>query len=393
MFLLLVLELTDDSNKKKPVVVIVIVSISIVSGMFIVGWIIWFDLVTVAAATNNFSYASKIGEGGFGPVYKGVLETGQEVAVKRLSKSSGQGLEEFKNEVILIAKLQHRNLVRLLGCCIQGEERMLIYEYMPNKSLDYFIFDQTRSTLLPWHKRFDIIMGIARGLLYLHQDSRLRIIHRDLKTSNILLDREMNSKISDFGIARIFGGDQSEARTKRVIGTYGYMSPEYAIDGKFSVKSDVFSFGTLVLEIVNGKKNRGFNHADHDHNLLGHAWLQWKEDKVLELVDAAMEDSYVVSQVMKCIQVGLLCVQKYPEDRPIMSSVVVMLSNESVTLPQPKQPGFFTERSSRDTDLLSRKEKGCTENPVTITVCTMIINFVEEWQRTLTLVSSHSGGR
>ncbi|KAF8409423.1 hypothetical protein HHK36_005499 [Tetracentron sinense] len=378
-------ELTDESNKKKkPVVVILVVSISIVSGMLIFGVVIWcliwkkktrerglhlnFDLVTIAAATNNFSYARKIGEGGFGPVYKGVLETGQEIAVKRLSKSSGQGIEEFKNEVILIAKLQHRNLVRLLGCCIQGEERMLIYEYMPNKSLDYFIFGQTRSTLLPWHKRFDIIMGIARGLLYLHQDSRLRIIHRDLKTSNILLDKEMNPKISDFGIARIFGGDQSEARTKRVVGTYGYMSPEYAIDGKFSVKSDVFSFGTLVLEIINGKKNRGFNHADHDHNLLGHAWLLWKEGKALELVDAVMEDSYVVSQVMKCIQVGLLCVQKYPEDRPIMSSVVVMLSNESVTMPQPKQPGFFTERGSTDTDLLSRNEKGRTESPVTITV-------------------------
>ncbi|KAF8409421.1 hypothetical protein HHK36_005497 [Tetracentron sinense] len=314
------------------------------------------DLVTIAAATNNFSYESKIGEGGFGPVYKGVLETEQEIAVKRLSKSSGQGLEEFKNEVILISKLQHRNLVRLLGCCIQGDERMLIYEYMPNKSLDYFIFDHTRRTLLPWQKRFDITMGIARGLLYLHQDSRLRIIHRDLKTSNILLDTEMNPKISDFGIARIFGGDQSEARTKRVIGTYGYMSPEYAIDGKFSVKSDVFSFGVVVLEIVIGKKNRAFNHADHDHNLLGHAWLLWKEDKALELVDEAMKDSYVVSQVKKCIQVGLLCVQKYPEDRPIMSSVVVMLSNESVTLPQPKQPGFFTGRSSTNTYLMSSKE-------------------------------------
>ncbi|CAL5390591.1 unnamed protein product [Camellia sinensis] len=229
-----------------------------------------FDLTVIADSTNNFSINNKLGEGGFGPVYKGTLEGGQEIAVKRLSKNSSQGLDEFKNEVICIAKLQHRNLVKLLGCCIQGEETMLIYEYMPNKSLDYFIFDQSQSTLLDWLQRFHIINGIARGLLYLHQDSRLRIIHRDLKASNILLDIDMNPKISDFGIARSFGGNETEANTNRVIGTYGYMSPEYAIDGLFSVKSDVFSFGVLVLEIVSGKKNRGFYHPRHRLNLLGH---------------------------------------------------------------------------------------------------------------------------
>ncbi|XVE50453.1 hypothetical protein DITRI_Ditri01bG0163300 [Diplodiscus trichospermus] len=178
-----------------------------------------FQLGTIEQATNSFSFTNKIGEGGFGPVYKGTLANGQEIAVKRLSKSSGQGLNEFKNEVRLIAKLQHRNLVRLLGCCIQGEERMLVYEYMPNGSLDSFIFDQTRRKVLNWPNRFQIICGIARGLLYLHQDSRLRIIHRDLKASNILLDSEMNPKISDFGLARIFGGDQTEANTNRVVGT------------------------------------------------------------------------------------------------------------------------------------------------------------------------------
>ncbi|XP_028061795.1 G-type lectin S-receptor-like serine/threonine-protein kinase SD1-1 [Camellia sinensis] len=209
-----------------------------------------FDLTIIADSTNNFSINNKIGEGGFGP---GTLEGGQEIAVKRLSKNSSQGLDEFKNEVICIAKLQHRNLVKLLGCCIQGEEMMLIYEYMPSKSLDY----QSQSTLLDWSKRFHIINGIARGLLYLHQDSRLRIIHRDLEASNILLDTDMNPKISDFGIARSFGGNETEANTNRVIGTYGCMSPEYAIDGLFSIKSDVFSFGVLVLDIVNGKKNKG----------------------------------------------------------------------------------------------------------------------------------------
>ncbi|KAJ9182791.1 hypothetical protein P3X46_006744 [Hevea brasiliensis] len=302
-----------------------------------------FDITTITKATNNFSRDNKLGQGGFGPVYKGTLPGGQEIAVKRLSKSSGQGQTEFKTEVILISKLQHRNLVRLLGCCFQKDEKMLIYEFMPNKSLDFFIFDQMRSNYLDWPKRVHIIGGIAKGLLYLHQDSRLRIIHRDLKASNVLLDKDMNPKISDFGMARIFGGDQTEANTNRVAGTYGYMAPEYAVDGLFSMKSDVFSFGALVLEIVSGKKNRGFSHPDHNHNLLGHAWKLWIEERPLELVDH-MLDSFATFEVLRCINVGLLCVQQRPEDRPNMSSVVVMLGSES-SLPQPKQPGFFTERN------------------------------------------------
>ncbi|CAL5390962.1 unnamed protein product [Camellia sinensis] len=303
-----------------------------------------FDLTVIANSTNNFSINNKLGEGGFGPVYKGMLEGGQETAVKRLSKNSSQGLDEFKNEVICIAKLQHRNLVKLLGCCIQGEEKMLIYEYMPNKSLDYFIFDQTQSGLLDWPKRFHIINGIARGLLYLHQDSRLRIIHRDLKASNILLDVDMNPKISDFGMARSFRGNETEANTNKVVGTYGYMSPEYAVDGLFSIKSDVFSFGVLVLEIVSGKKNKGFYHPDHHLNLLGHAWRLYKEGRSLELIDEATWDSCYLTKVLQSIHVGLLCVQQYPEDRPNMSSVVLMLGSEGA-LPQAKQPGFFTERN------------------------------------------------
>ncbi|GLU09092.1 hypothetical protein SLE2022_259680 [Rubroshorea leprosula] len=193
-----------------------------------------FDLAVISKATNDFYSHNKLGEGGFGPVYKGTMPDGKEIAVKRLSKSSRQGLVELKNEVALIAKLQHRNLVKLLGCCIQGEEKMLIYEYMPNKSLDFFIFDDTRRKLLDWSRRFHIICGIAKGLVYLHEDSQLRIMHRDLKASNVLLDSEMNPKISDFGMARTLG-EQSEGSTKIVVGTYGYMAPEYAIYGQFSV--------------------------------------------------------------------------------------------------------------------------------------------------------------
>ncbi|XP_017424794.1 G-type lectin S-receptor-like serine/threonine-protein kinase At4g03230 isoform X2 [Vigna angularis] len=178
-----------------------------------------YTFASILAATDNFSDSNKLGKGGYGPVYKGTFSGGHDIAVKRLSNVSTQGLQEFKNEVILIAKLQHRNLVRLRGYCIKGDEKILLYEYMPNKSLDSFIFDRTRTLLLDWPMRFKIIVGIARGMLYLHQDSRLRVIHRDLKTSNILLDEEMNPKISDFGLAKIFGGKETEASTERVVGT------------------------------------------------------------------------------------------------------------------------------------------------------------------------------
>ncbi|KAF2317376.1 hypothetical protein GH714_020958 [Hevea brasiliensis] len=231
--------------------------------------IAFFNLSTILAATNSFSPANKLGQGGFGVVYKGKLSNGKEVAVKRLSKDSGQGIDEFKNEVLLIAKLQHQNLVKLLGCCIQGEEPMLVYEYMPNKSLDSFLFNETRRSILDWRKRFDIIVGIARGILYIHQDSRLKIIHRDLKTSNILLDEEMNPKISDFGLARIFKGDQTHEKTNRIVGTFGYMSPEYVVFGKFSTKSDVFSFGIILLEIITGKRNNSFYQEDFYPSMIG----------------------------------------------------------------------------------------------------------------------------
>ncbi|XVF77696.1 hypothetical protein PTKIN_Ptkin14bG0067700 [Pterospermum kingtungense] len=326
-----------------------------------------FELGTIAQATNSFSFNNKLGEGGFGPVYKGTIANGQEIAVKRLSKSSGQGLNEFKNEVKLIVKLQHRNLVRLLGCCIEGEERMLVYEYMPNRSLDSFLFDQTRSKVLDWSKRFQIICGIARGLLYLHQDSRLRIIHRDLKASNVLLDSEMNPKISDFGMARTFGGDQTEANTNRVVGTYGYMAPEYAIDGLFSIKSDVFSFGILLLEIISGRKNRGVFHANHSGNLIEHAWSLWKEDRPLHLADDFLVETGDLTKILRCIHISLLCVQQHPEERPNMSFVVLMFGSEN-ELPQPKQPGFLFYKKPLKADSSSGNRESSSRNEISISL-------------------------
>ncbi|KAL8510784.1 hypothetical protein ACS0TY_017560 [Phlomoides rotata] len=288
----------------------------------------------------------------------GYLSAEQLIAVKRMSRTSKQGTQEFKNEVTLIAKLQHRNLVRILGCCIEAAENMLIYEFMQNKSLYYFIFDKIRCALLNWPKRFDIIKGIARGLLYLHQDSRLKIIHRDLKVSNILLDENMNAKISDFGLARMFEGDQTTARTNRVVGTYGYMAPEYVFNGKFSIKSDIFSMGVVILEIVSGKKSSGFKQHSNYQNLLEQAWVLWKEKREMELMDPCYNSSYVELQVMRCIQIGLLCVQNVADDRPEMPYVLLMLSSENSVMPEPKKPGFFLHSSSPSSQ---RNESGSEE--------------------------------
>ncbi|KAJ3670471.1 hypothetical protein LUZ60_010795 [Juncus effusus] len=323
-----------------------------------------FNFSQIAIATNNFSSDNKLGQGGFGLVYKGVLPDGLEIAVKRLSAQSGQGLVEFKNEIQLIAKLQHRNLVRLIGWCIQGEEKILIYEYMPNKSLDFFIFDKMKGSLINWEKRFEIIEGIAQGLLYLHKHSRLRIIHRDLKASNILLDSEMIPKISDFGLARIFGPKELEANTNRVVGTYGYMAPEYASEGLFSIKSDVFSFGVLLLEIVSGKRNMGFHQYRDFLNLLGYAWDRWKEGERFELIDPSLTEA-CQSQIERCIHVALLCVQENPVDRPNMSDVNAFLSMESIILPDPKQPAYFNVRIEEKT--VRSSEFNGSINDVTLT--------------------------
>ncbi|KOM36177.1 hypothetical protein LR48_Vigan02g232700 [Vigna angularis] len=291
-------------------------------------------------ATNDFSDSNKLGQGGFGTVYRGTLPNGQEVAVKRYSATSRQGDAEFKNEVLLLAKLQHRNLVRLLGFCMGGTEKLLVYEFVPNKSLDYFLFeaDETKRAQLDWDRRFKIIAGTARGILYLHQDSRLRIIHRDLKASNILLDEEMNPKIADFGVARLSLVDQTQD-TQRVIGTYGYMAPEYALCGKFSEKSDVFSFGVLMLEIVSGKKLLSIQEGEETGYICHFAWRRWSEGRARDIVDPALNNGSE-NEIMRCIHIGLLCVQDIAAARPTMASVVAMLNSHSFRLQVPTAPAY-----------------------------------------------------
>ncbi|GKB24050.1 cysteine-rich receptor-like protein kinase 15, partial [Tanacetum coccineum] len=393
----------------------------------------------IKQATDDFSENNKLGQGGFGLVYKGKLQNGQEIAVKRLSRDSGQGDQEFKNEVLLLARLQHRNLVRLLGFSLEGSERLLMYEFVQNASLDQFIFDPAKRATLDWERRYKIIGGVARGLLYLHEDSRLKIIHRDLKASNVLLDAQMNAKIADFGMARLFTPDETQGNTSRIVGTYGYMAPEYAMHGQldlfvtfksmfsalvavfvtrnckggvargllylhedsrlkiihrdlkasnvlldsqmnakiadfgmarlftpdetqgntsrvvgtygytapeyamhgqFSVKSDVFSFGVLVLEIVTGQKNHSFQNGMMMEDLLLHAWKSWRDGTASTLIDPTL-CATSIRDMMRCLHIGLLCVQEDHNDRPTMASVVLMLSSFSLTLPIPSEPAFF----------------------------------------------------
>ncbi|KAF0904561.1 hypothetical protein E2562_035456 [Oryza meyeriana var. granulata] len=302
-----------------------------------------FDFFQIIDATDGFSEKRNIGKGGFGTIYSGQLLDGLVVAIKRLDVDAA--MFDFKSELQLV-RLQHANLIRLLGWCIHEKERILVYEFMQKGSLHNIIFpehstDKTKGALLNWSKRLQIIKGLAEGLLYLHKDSW--IVHRDFKPSNILLDHDMNPKIADFGSAVTLVSDVAEERTRRVVGTSGYIAPEYASQGLYSLKTDVFSFGVLVLEIISGRNNFIMEQqGDTVGNLVRDAWHMWKDQRLHELVDPAMCGGYESTVIMRCTQLALLCAQEDPADRPTMSDVTAMLNSESTPLSDPKEPTELT---------------------------------------------------
>ncbi|XP_055822863.1 uncharacterized protein LOC129891501 isoform X2 [Solanum dulcamara] len=325
-----------------------------------------FSFDQIKEATNNFSIKNKIGEGGFGPVYKGRLSDGQEIAVKRLSECSKQGVEEFQNEVSLASKLQHVNVLQLQGFCIERKEKILIYEYMPNKSLDFYLYDPVKSLKLDWETRICIIEGITQGLLYLQEYSTFTVIHRDLKASNILLDDEMKPRISDFGIARLFQKDENEANTGKIVGTYGCVPPEYVKRGVYSRKYDVYSFGVLLLQILGGKKNSCEYGIENNLNLLEYAYELWQKGNGVDFIDPSLQDGFQIGKQLRYIQVALLCVQEKWEDRPSMLEIYSMLKNEIEVLPNPQVPAFSKNKDDIAPEALVTIELACSENSLTI---------------------------
>ncbi|KAG6737303.1 hypothetical protein POTOM_058817 [Populus tomentosa] len=289
-----------------------------------------FTFSQIKAATNDFDPANKIGEGGFGCVYKGVLSDGTPIAVKQLSAKSKQGNREFVNEIGMISALQHPNLVRLYGCCIEGKQLLLVYEYMENNSLAHVLFGtkEIQATKLDWRTRQRICKSIAKGLVFLHEESTLKIVHRDIKGTNILLDKDMNAKISDFGMAKLDDEDNTHIDT-RVAGTMGYMAPEYALYGYLTYKADVYSFGVVALEIVSGMNNVKFRRDENFVCLLDWVLYLQKNGDIMEMVDPRLGSEFNKKEVVRMINVALLCTNQSPALRPTMSTVVSMLEGKT----------------------------------------------------------------
>ncbi|KAJ8751922.1 hypothetical protein K2173_000668 [Erythroxylum novogranatense] len=303
-----------------------------------------FSYSELKAATDDFHPTNKLGEGGFGPVYKGQLNDGRVIAVKQLSVASNQGKSQFVAEIATISAVQHRNLVKLYGCCIEGDNRLLVYEYLENKSLDQALFG--KGLILNWSTRFDICLGVARGLAYLHEESRVRIVHRDVKASNILLDSDLIPKISDFGLAKLYDDKKTHIST-RVAGTIGYLAPEYAMRGHLTEKADVFAFGVVALEIVSGRPNSDSSLEEDKMYLLEWAWHLHENNREVELVDSILTE-FEEEELKRAVGVALLCTQTSPLLRPSMSRVIAMLSGDTEvsSMVAPRQFDFTTNKDN-----------------------------------------------
>ncbi|XP_058771591.1 putative serine/threonine-protein kinase [Vicia villosa] len=292
-------------------------------------------------ATDNYHLSNKIGRGGFGTVYKGTLKNGRKIAVKPLSVGSKQGVKEFLTEITTLSNVKHSNLVELVGFCIQGPNRTVVYEYVENGNLHTALLSKKSSSIkLEWRKRSAICVGTAKGLAYLHEELAQHIVHRDIKASNVLLDKDFNPKIGDFGMAKLFPDDITHIST-RIAGTTGYLAPEYALGGQLTKKADVYSFGVLILEIISGKSSSKTNWDGSHKFLLEWAWQLHEDEKWLDLVDQDMKE-YPEKEVIKYIKVALFCTQAAAKRRPLMSQVVDMLSKEiQLNEKQLTSPGFF----------------------------------------------------
>ncbi|XP_016652492.1 PREDICTED: probable leucine-rich repeat receptor-like serine/threonine-protein kinase At3g14840 [Prunus mume] len=322
----------------------------------------FFTFKQIKAATNNFDPINKIGEGGFGSVYKGILLDGTIIAVKQLSSKSKQGNREFVNEIGMISGLQHPNLVRLYGCCIESNQLLLVYEYMENNSLARALFVPEESPLkLDWPTRQNICIGIARGLAFLHAESALKIVHRDIKTTNILLDRDLNSKISDFGLAKLDEEENTHIST-RVAGTIGYMAPEYALWGYLTDKADVYSFGVVTLEIVAGKSNMKYRPNENFVCLVDWAIVLQQKGELLELVDPRLGSDVSEEEVIRMIKVALLCINAAPALRPTMSAVVSMLEGRTAVHELVTDPSTYGDEL-RLTALTNQFDHNSSQNP------------------------------
>ncbi|GMH15854.1 hypothetical protein Nepgr_017695 [Nepenthes gracilis] len=301
-----------------------------------------FSYNELRAATDNFHLTNKIGRGGFGTVYKGILKGGVQVAVKTLSAESKQGVREFLTEIKIIANVRHPNLVALIGCCAEGDNRILVYEYIENRSLDRVLLGRNSDQVkLQWERRSAICLGTARGLTYLHEELVPRIVHRDIKASNILLDNDFLPKIGDFGLAKLFPDNITHIST-RIAGTIGYLAPEYALGGHLTTKADIYSFGVLILEVVSGRSSSNPRWGRNHKLLLQWAWELYEEGSVLELVDPVLKN-YPEEEVVRYITVALFCTQAAANRRPPMSKVVEMLLRTTqLNEKELTAPGFFS---------------------------------------------------
>uniref|UniRef100_A0A1D1ZA75 Putative LRR receptor-like serine/threonine-protein kinase At1g56130 n=1 Tax=Anthurium amnicola TaxID=1678845 RepID=A0A1D1ZA75_9ARAE len=319
-----------------------------------------YSLKELKHATEAFSPANKIGEGGFGSVYKGRLRDGTIAAIKVLSSESKQGVQEFLSELKTIANIVHENLVELLGCCVEENNRILVYNYLVNNSLAQTLLVQGHSGLtFNWRNRTKICIGVARGLAYLHEEVKPYVVHRDIKASNILLDKDLTPKISDFGLAKLFPANKTHIST-RVAGTIGYLAPEYALRGHLTRKADIYSFGVLLLEIVSGRCNTNTRLPSEDQFLLERTWVLYERNELILIVDTALNGDFDAEEACRFLKVGLLCTQDAPKLRPPMSSVVQMLTGErDANLETITKPGLISDfmdlkiRNRNDGDTMS----------------------------------------